>query len=236
MIGLIKEYLLCMKDLLFPRLCLACGKALESDERHLCPECFDDMPLTHFWDWSGNPAEVKMGHRVGIEAAASLFYYRYDSAYHDITPAIKYRGEIMLGYRMGRMLGEYLHKSGRFDTVQAVVPVPLHPSRLFTRGYNQAEVIARGIAASLESPVVCNLLKRLRKTSTQTKLTGDSKRRNLEGAFAVDADEASRLAAGGVKHILLIDDVLTSGATLEASTSVLLPYFSVSIATLGYVE
>lgn len=230
-----------LRDLFFPRRCIACGKVLESGERHLCPECFDELPLTWFWSWSGNPAEERMWHLVGIERATSLFFYREGSPYRHITPAIKYKGDISLGTRMGRLLGRHMVQSGRFDDIDAVVPVPLHPLRRWSRGYNQAEVIARPIAAALgeatgrEIPVVCDLLRRTRYTRSQTTLAGEEKRRNLQGAFEADLRAVRRLSDAGVEHLLITDDVLTSGSTLEASTSVLLPYFRVSIATLGFV-
>ena len=229
-------------DLLFPRECPVCGKALCADERHICEPCREDLPLTRFWAWAENPAEERLWHRIGIVAAASLYFYRYEGGYASLVRGIKYSGRTDLGLSLGRMLGEYMRESGRFDGVQAVVSVPLHPFRRWKRGYNQAEIIARGIAQGLwpdedsSARVEAHLLRRRRYTRTQTRLSGEQKGRNVRNAFSLNAEAASRLVAQGVGHLLLVDDVLTSGATLEAAAKPLMENFLVSVATLGFVE
>lgn len=238
--GLIEYFVLSarsLRDLVFPRRCVVCQDPLSVEERDLCIGCFADLPLTFFWSSEGNPAEVRMRERVGIEQAVSLYFYRKTGGFSHIIHNVKYRGRIDLGERMGAILGNYMKGSGRFAAIDGVVPVPLHFSRKWKRGYNQAEIIAQGIASELgEKPVICNLLKRSKRTKTQTKLSGEAKRKNVSNAFNIDSKTALKLQETGIKHILIVDDVLTTGSTLEACITPLLPYFKVSVATLGFVE
>ena len=223
---------------------MVCGCMLTTDEKHICGACAEDIPLTRFWSWPGNPAEERLWHRVGIVAAASLYFYRYSGGYANLVKEIKYGGNSGLGRHLGRMLGEYLRSCGRFDDVQAVVPIPLHPLRRWKRGYNQAEIIARGIAEGLWSDernarsrrVETHLLHRRRYTRTQTGLHGGQKGRNVKNAFRMSRRTAERLNSKGIKHILIVDDVLTSGATMSAAATPLTGHFLISAATLGFVE
>ncbi len=238
------EMLISFRDLFFPRRCTVCGCMLTTDETHLCGGCAEDLPLTRFWAWAENPAEERLWHRAGFVAAASLYFYRYSGGYANLVKEIKYGGNLRLGRHLGRMLGEHLRSCGRFDDVQAVVPVPLHPLRRWKRGYNQAEIIARGIAEGLwpderdarSRRVETHLLQRRRYTRTQTKLHGGQKGRNVKKAFRMNGRAAARLASEGIRHILIVDDVLTSGATISAAATPLMEHFLVSAATLGFVE
>ena len=211
----------------------------------LCEHCLDDLPLTRFWLYSENAAmESLAGCRV--HNAASLFFYRHDSPYCEIVRQFKYGRRESLGLWAARLLGRYLAEGGLYTDVQAVVPVPLHPLKRWRRGFNQAEIIARGVAGGLSSrqigensgkiPVVPHLLRRRRYTSTQTRRSATSRRSNVSGAFAVNRRELERLQEAGVKHILIVDDVLTTGATLSECIRLLQDHFTVSAATLGFVE
>lgn len=238
--GLINSFLLSarsLRDLFFPRRCIVCETLLSTEEKDLCFNCFAEIPLTFFWGWEGNPAEVRMEKRLAIERATSLFFYRNSGGYSHIVHNIKYGGRIALGREMGAMLGSYMNESGRFEGIDAIIPVPLHFTRKWKRGYNQAEVIARGIALKLgDKEVVCNLLRRTKRTKTQTKLSGQAKMSNVSNAFRINLKVAHDLEARGICHLLIVDDVLTTGSTLESCAAPLLPYFRVSIATLGFVE
>ncbi len=271
-------------DLLMPRRCLVCGEVLETlqDENdgrkltaHLCPACAEDLPETWFWGWEENPAEQHLWHRVGIVHAASLYFYRQQSEYTRLVQAVKYDGNLRLGRVLGRELGIRMRAAGRFSqpvkepvtgevipAIEAIVPVPLHPLRRWKRGYNQAEVIARGLAEGLAGresgaggannpersdssggddirmvlPVVTDLLQRARYTRTQTKLSAEGKQRNVAGAFVLRPKAAARLQAQGIRHLLIVDDVMTTGATLSEAIKPLLPHFRVSVATIAFVE
>ena len=270
-------------DLLMPRRCLVCGEVLETlpDENglldFLCPACAEDLPETFFWGWDENPAERNLWRRVGIVHAASLYFYRHQNEYTRLVQAVKYEGNLRLGRALGRELGRRMREVGRFSApskefvtgetipgVQAVVPVPLHPLRRWKRGYNQAEIIARGLAEGLTGGrrsacegqtrrrlfsfarskqsgaagivVVTDLLRRGRYTRTQTKLSAEEKQRNVAGAFVLRPKVVARLQAQGIRHLLLVDDVLTTGATLSEAIKPLLPHFRVSVATIAFVE
>lgn len=225
-----------LKELFFPRHCIVCGGPLPADRRDLCNHCQEDLPLTYFWDWVQNPAFERITRRVQVESAASLFFFREEAGYNHIMHSIKYNGNTALGYRMGRELGAFLRNSAGFREIDAVVPVPLHRIRRFRRGYNQAEVIARGIADSLGVPLCRGAVRRVRMTTTQTRLHGSDKMKNVEGAFAADREERKKMTGNGVGHILLVDDVMTSGSTLSECARELIPFFKVSVATLAFVE
>ena len=172
--------------------------------------------------------------------AAALFFYREQAGYKGIPQALKYEGRRALGRYFGRRLGREFARSPLFADVDVVVPVPLHPLRRFKRGYNQAAVLARAIADSyVAGPLYCpGLVRRTRSTRTQTQLSGEEKAKNVAGAFRVNARALARLPFTP-RHILVVDDVFTSGATLaavhNALRAVFPPEIRISVATLAFV-
>ena len=218
-------------DLIMPRICLVCGKNLEAGEEHLCATCWKDLPQTRYWKLRENPMaesfnaliQRKMGEDVRYQPygyAAALYFYK--GGYREISKALKYKRNIAAGRCFGRLLGRTLKESGFFRDVDLVVPIPLHWSRRWRRGYNQAEVIAREIAWELGARCEPRLLRRARRTKTQTHLNAEGRATNVAGAFSV---RKSRIIQWMVKwkdgvrrpiHLLLIDDVFTTGATAAA--------------------
>ena len=225
-----------LRDLFWPRRCCVCERALEQDEEDICPECFADLPLTYFWDWQDNPAYNRLLEKAPISAAACLFFFRKEVSYNHIMHGIKYYDRRLLGYRLGFALGLKLSQSAYFQDIDAVTAVPLHPFRHFRRGYNQASVIARGIADAMGLPYEDGLLRRLRFTRSQARLSAEKKSRNVSGAFGLNSAKAEKMTGRGVSHILLVDDTLTTGATLGECASVLCEKgnFKVSAASLAY--
>lgn len=224
-----------LRELFFPRRCLVCGRFLAADEEDICPACFAELPLTYQWDVIQNAAFERLALRFDVEAVAALFRFGPASDYRRIVYGIKYGNRRKLGFRMGFLLGTYLAGSREFRRCQAVVPVPLHPLRRWKRGYNQAEEIARGVAAALGIPLETALLRRHRHTRTQTRLRGAAKTKNVQGAFRVRPERAAILQAAGIRHLLLIDDVLTTGSTLAACAAPLQAAgFRLSCATLAF--
>lgn len=225
-----------LREIFFPRKCVVCGRYLEMAERDVCEACLEDLPLTYQWDIVQNEAFERLARRFEVQDAAALLFFGAESDYRNILYAIKYGGRRELGRRMGALLGAQLAQSRAFGGCQAIVPVPLHPLRRWKRGYNQAEEIARGVAAAMRLPLEKHLLQRHRWTRTQTKLRGNAKTKNVNGAFRLGADRARTLQDAGIRHVLLIDDTLTSGSTLAACAAPLSAAgFRISCATLAFV-
>jgi len=191
------------------------------------------MPLTYFWTWSGNPAEERFSGRVDFVHASSLFYYRDESPYKNLIHYFKYKGRRKLGAYLGELLGERLRQSGIYNDVDIIIPVPLHPFKRWKRGYNQAEIIARKIAEVLRKPLDSSLLIRKKYTRTQTKKDALQREKNVSGAFRI---RSVYMLKG--KHVLLVDDVLTTGATLGACAVEIMSVEGcrVSFVTLAFAE
>ncbi len=227
-------------DLLFPKICAVCGVPLNYHEQHFCLECFADMPFTHFWNVQNNPAEKVFWGRCRVERVYSLFYYTNN--WRKPIHLLKYNGHTPIGKYLGEMLGEKLlpDNLSQFDYI---VPVPLHWRKLLSRGYNQSEVIAQGIRKGLSGgekervpQIIPNLLLRKRFATSQTSKERQQRWDSVKDAYAIN--RYCRMVPQRGAHILLVDDVLTTGATLEACASILVEQLEckVSIATLAYVE
>ncbi len=239
----LKTALSAIADLVMPRVCVVCGASLDGEEKHICRDCFADLPLTGFSKVEHNPMADKFNAGFSSDEyepyahAAALFYYSPESPYSRLTQALKYDGNIPAGRLLSRMLAEDLVSSPFFADVDAIVPVPLHWTRLLKRGYNQSGVIARCLASEMGVPELPGLLRRTRRTRSQTTLGMEEKALNVGGAFAVDTKTAGRTPAP--RHILLVDDVFTSGSTLGACRAALKAHYGpglrVSAATLAFV-
>ena len=228
-----KRVIISLIDLLFPRKCLVCGKELLTGEYKICLGCETDMPLTFFWSWKDNPAEKKMWGRCYLERVYSLFYYKEDAEHKNLIHSIKYKSEIELALLLGEKLGQKILSDASASTIDLIIPVPLHSKKRRKRGYNQAELIARGINRALNKRVETKLLLKRKHNVSQTKLSKIMRWKNVSEAYFV----APKYNIEG-KHILIVDDVLTSGATIEACYNALssIGQIKVSIATLAYVE
>jgi len=200
-------------DLVMPRFCAVCGEKLILKEEHICTFCKADMPLCRFEGMRENPMAQKYNELISKSAdyqpygyAASLFYYIDD--YRKIPQAVKYRRNFALGRYYGAMLGEKMAESPLWADVDIVIPVPLHWTRRWRRGYNQAEVIVRGISKNVRT----DILRRVRRTKTQVHLHRDDRYANVRTAFSANPQKLKE----PLRHILLVDDVFTTGATLCA--------------------
>ncbi len=228
---MLREFL----DLVFPRECAVCGEYLDVEEEHICEACREDMPLTYFWHWRDNPAEQMLWGRTYLQGVICLYFYSRDNDYRHLVHKVKYEGDIQLGKYLGQMLGEYISVSD-YPRPDYIVPVPIHWRRRWRRGYNQAEVIARGLQEAKDIPILTNLLYRRKYTSSQINMSMGVKWENAHGTFALRKRYPVDNLRG--KHIWLVDDVLTSGATAEACFDALrhIPDIRISLITLAYVK
>lgn len=246
----IKTFLAAMADLALPRICIVCGQGLMPQERHICLSCLADLPETHFSSISRNPMSDCLNEkieshrlRLGLECpeeysySTALFYYKSGSGYEKITQELKYHRNFGAGILFSRMLGDNLRRAPLYSDVDCIIPVPLHWTRRWKRGYNQAEVIARELAEAIGAACLPDALYRCRNTRTQTLLDREAKAKNVSGAFGVNVRRLEVLS--NVHHILLVDDVFTTGATLSechiALRSALGASVRISVATLAFV-
>ena len=231
-------------DVILPRECVVCGRKLLSDESELCLKCLSDMPQTHFWEMSHNPMADKFNaiiqKNIGTEReayvyASALFFYHSNAGFRKIPYQIKYEGNIPAGRYFGNLAGSRMASSALFDDVDLIVPVPLHWTRRWKRGYNQAEIIAAGVAEEMGATMRSDLLIRTRRTVSQTMMEVEDKMKNVSGAFAVSKSCSDMVC----RHILIVDDVFTTGSTLHACfvalRAVFPPSVRISVATLAYV-
>lgn len=238
-------------DLAMPRRCVVCHGQMMLRERFICTGCLADLPLTYFWERTHNPMADRFNERIQASIpedpvflepyafASALFFYNSESLYKRIPQHLKYHAGVASGRFFSAMLGRALASGIMFGDVDVVVPVPLHWARRWKRGYNQAEVIARELAAALGAECHPDWLRRVRRTATQTRVSVTSKSANVSGAFR--AGQAARKAKTAMPcHVLVVDDTFTTGATLNACRMALREVFPpsvrISVATLAFVS
>lgn len=217
--------------LLFPPRCAVCRRPLVQGERDICTFCRATAPLTGYWREADNPVWRKCRAFVPVVRASALLFFVRGSGWRELIHGFKYRGAWRWARTMGAWYGGLLRDSGLYGDVDAVVPLPLHPLKRCRRGYNQSEYIAEGIAAQLGVGVDRRSVRRCRNTAAQALRPRRERARNVEGAFAVRRPE--RLAG---RHILLVDDVMTTGSTLLSCAEAILravPSCRVSVAVLA---
>jgi ComF family protein len=217
--------------LYFPKNCPACARPLRLFGANICGRCSQNLPETHFFEAPGNPIEKIFYGRLPMSAGAAAWYFHKNSALQALLFQLKYKSNEDVGLFIGKQMGALLAASDRFATIDALVPVPLHPQALSKRGFNQAALICEGISQVWHKPVLRSAIARTKHTNTQTKQSRAVRWENMENAFSIK-DPTS--IAG--KHLLLIDDVITTGATIEACGKTLLSVKDVqlSVAAAAY--
>jgi len=198
-------------SLLFPRLCYACGNHLTRNEKIICTDCYVLIPRTNYHLEEDNPVARIFWGRCKIEKAAAFSFYNRDSRIRHLIHNLKYKGIKEIGNELGRIYGLDLHDSGFTSGIDAIIPVPLHPVKERIRGFNQSLLISRGIAEVTGIPVDSLSLGRTIRTATQTKKSRYERWKNVEGNFVVNDPSCIK-----GKHILIIDDVITTGSTIES--------------------
>lgn len=217
--------------LLFPHVCEGCGTDVIDTKHFLCLKCHASLPKTDFHLYPNNPIEKMFWGRLPLTHATAQYYFSKDSAMQHLMHGLKYKGNKDLGIYLGQLMGHALNNSNRFRYVDALIPLPLFPLKERKRGYNQATVLCEGIAEVLAKPILNNVVTRTTHTDSQTKKNRIQRWQNMEGRFELINKE---LVKG--KHVLLVDDVITTGATLEACGAELLQAENIqlSIATLCF--
>jgi ComF family protein len=218
-------------SLLFPRICYGCGDHLLRNEKIICTECYIVIPRTNYHLKTDNPVARIFWGRCRLEKAAAFSFYTKDSRIRKLIHQLKYRGISEVGIELGRIYALSLQASGFLDGIDLLMPVPLHRSRERKRGFNQSGMICRGISDVTGITVDTSTLVRKSMTRTQTKKSRYDRWTNVEGIFKITDPEKLR-----DRHILLVDDVITTGSTVEACAGEILKAtdVKVSVAALAF--
>jgi ComF family protein len=219
--------------LFFPHICAGCGADGIPQNAQLCLTCLHELPFTQFHWHANNPVEKIFWGRLPIVAASSLCFFTKDTVVQRLLHQLKYKGHQEIGVFLGGLLGQQLKESHRFSTVEALVPLPLFAKREKQRGYNQALAICTGLATILQCPIVTDAVVRLQTTETQTQKSRVQRWENMQDRFRLNNHFNLEN-----KHVLLVDDVVTTGASLEACGQALLgiQQCRLSIATLAFTS
>lgn len=217
-------------DLLFPRICAGCDNSLATNEILICSECLYQLPRTGYCREEDNPVARMFWGRIYLQNACSYLHFQKGGRLQSIIHKLKYKGQKEIGVLLGKMLASEMAGTP-YTMVDLIVPVPLHKTKLRKRGYNQSELICKGISEIINKEINTTGLKRLVTTSTQTHKQRYDRFENVKGIFKVTDPKIFEN-----KHILLVDDVLTTGATLEACAIAFngVPGIKISVASLAF--
>ncbi len=220
-------------NLFFPDVCLTCKNQLLKNEVVICTSCRHDFPLTNYTNIANNHLEKQFFGRVPIKEATALFYFHKKGKIQQLIHELKYKNHQEIGSLLGNWLGEEIKNSKRFNNIDFIVPVPIHPKKLKKRGYNQLTTFGKTLKSVLEIPFIETELLRKDATETQTHKGRFDRWENVKNMF-----ELKNTNVFENKHILLIDDVMTTGATLEACSNQLLKCknCTISIVVMAYTE
>ncbi len=222
--NLIQEYLYHFGGLFFPRNCEACNTNLVKGEKVLCTKCLNDIPKTNFHKNEDNVLNRVFYGITNIKYSTAFYFFRRGSKFQSLIHKLKYNGQKELGVELGRMGGSEI-KNSFFKEIDIIIPVPLHPARKRERGYNQSEMIAQGLSETLAKDYKTDILLRHIYTQTQTKKSLEERRKNVNSAFKIVNKDIIK-----EKHILLVDDVITTGSTIVACANELLKIKNVTVS------
>jgi ComF family protein len=228
MLSLLRDFV----NLVYPNLCCACGDVLNEDEKLICLHCEAELPRTGFHHMKDNPMERIFWGRIPIERAAAFVYFYKSSRIQELMHQIKYKGAKEIAYRLGQWYGRELADKSSFESTYVLVPVPLHPKKERQRGFNQSEWFAKGISENTGVRVNTTALTRETWSETQTKKSRYSRWENVKEIFKVKDPSAFEN-----KHVVIVDDVITTGATIESCARQILELncgARVSVLTLAF--
>lgn len=203
-------------NIIFPKLCASCNNSLLKNENTICTKCIFDLPKTNYHLDKSNPINKVFWGRVNIEMASAYYHFSKGGRVQKLLHELKYKGNQKVGEVIGELYAIELRKSKLYNTLDFIVPIPLHPNKLKKRGFNQSESFAIGLSKGLNVPINNTDLYRKIDSKTQTKKTRYKRWENVGNIFGIIDDSMLEN-----KTILLVDDVVTTGATIEASTLVL---------------
>lgn len=203
--------------LFFPRPCLACGECLLKGEETICTRCLLELPETDHHLNSNNALLNRLAYRIPLRYGMACYRFTKNGRVQRLLHELKYKNHPEIGIQLGRVYGDKLCASGMYRDFDVILPVPLHPSRIRKRGYNQAAKFGEGLAGRLSVPCTDDAMARLHKTATQTKRSRAGRWENIANVFTVRIPELVK-----DRSILLVDDVITTGSTLEACANALL--------------
>lgn len=223
-----------IRSLLLAEECIACGEHVSEGMHSICMRCRLDIPLTNYWLTEENPVKERFAGVVPIVQGSAFMFYAGNSLWRTMVHRFKYGGMWRIAYTMGKWYGAELRESGLYNDVDVIIPIPLHPIKLLKRGYNQSTYLAEGMAHSMRIKVDTRSTRRMRNNPSQARRGARDRWENVDDLFAVRHPERLR-----GKHILVVDDVLTSGATLTAllkAINAAVPDCRISVATLAVTK
>jgi ComF family protein len=219
-----------VQSLLYPEFCYCCNHKLKQKDSIWCEECLYKLTPTNYHHQPKNPTLERFWGRVHLNYASSLFLYHRKALIQGLVHQLKYKGRPEIGVELGKWYGGLLRESSHFDKIDLIVPVPMFWKKERQRGYNQAGVFAEGLAESMELPTSADSFLKIKETNSQTTKSRAERFENMREVFRIDKPEA--LAN---KHVLLVDDVITTGATIEACILELqkVPDIQISLASIA---
>ena len=199
-------------SLIYPRYCEACGSNLYKHEDLICNQCIITLPHSNYHLLSVNEINLLFAGRVPLVHALCIFNFEKSGRVQKLIHALKYQNQMGLGIWLGNYYANLLKVNSILEDVDLLIPIPLHKKKLKQRGYNQSECFAKGLSEVFERPMLNNCILRLSETSTQTKKKKFERWQNVEGVFKINNPSILEN-----KHVLLVDDVITTGATIDAT-------------------
>jgi ComF family protein len=229
--GGIRNYLNAFLHLLYPQICFGCGTDQIQNATPLCQQCIQDLPFTDFFSIKENPIEKIFWGRADIQSAGALLFFTKDSLVQTLITQLKYHHNKKVGVLFGRLMGEAIAVEERFKQIDLMIPIPILHSKINRRGYNQSQVIAIGMQQIFNRPIFVDVLIKRSWSNSQTKKNRKARLQQFPDLFVLENPTSIE-----GKHILLVDDVLTTGATLEAAIATLMigSPASISIAVAAY--
>jgi competence protein ComFC len=214
--SILKPYFEGFQHLIFPNTCLQCSHELSRFEKHICAFCWDKLQRTYFesYEMASSMDQLFWG-RIDLQETFALYFFEKEKPIQEILHALKYQFKAPLGRHFGRIMGETIEQSNKYKEIEALIPVPIHPQKRFLRGYNQSELLAEGMAEVLKIPILMDVVQKKSNNSSQTR-----KNRFLRWDNASEQFSLGKKAIA-YRHVAIVDDVTTTGSTLEAMAQLL---------------